>query len=205
MKKIFTVAIAATTAAVTMCGCGKSVADNSKSTVQLPQSSQSQAQSQTDQTEKNDNDRKKIQIYVDGEEIDGFYGEIYKKAPISGVRRRFAPDRSGKYTVEYVHAPYGKDKDETLDYRLTLNDDNTFTLTVVAEGVTADHNGHWYERRGEIMMFYDEAIDDTAHNVYVSDSLYGSILPQNKIMIYDNCYTIVLAKQPIQNAEGSAS
>lgn len=147
-------------------------------------------------------DDKKIEPRVGGDIIivpDEKLGDILldgiDKLPRSGVRRKFFPSFGGSYTVEYVHTPHGIDKDETLDYKLQLSDDNTFTMQVVTNGVTADHSGHWYARRDEIMLYYDEVTDPTAHNVYVSDSMYCDVLPQNKLMIYDNCRVIVLARE----------
>lgn len=134
-------------------------------------------------------------IIVPDEGLGGIILEGISKLPNSGVRRRFLQSPSGSYTVEYVHTPHGVDKDETLDYKLQLSDDNTFTMQVVSNGVTADHSGHWYARRDEIMLYYDEEIDPTAHNVYVSDSMYCDVLPQNKLMIYDNCRVIVLTRE----------
>ena len=152
-------------------------------------------QLQTKQTDDIPESENKTEITLDGNKIDGFHGKIIKKGALSGVRRHFRPNHSGNYTVEYIHTPYGIDEDETLDYKLTLNDDNTFELTVVSNGVTAEHSGRWYERRNEIMMFYDEQIDQPPHNVYVADSMFGDLLPKGKIMIYDNCCTIVLSRQ----------
>ncbi|MDE6029344.1 MAG: hypothetical protein K2F90_03385 [Clostridiales bacterium] len=201
MKKILTLTVTALITASALCGCGKSAAAGA--TVRLPEqrdTQQSQVQRENRSTERNAADNDKIEITLDGNKIDGFVGQIRTKTPISGVKRHFIPDRSGTYTVEYIHTPYGIDKDETLDYKLTLNDDNTFTLTVVSDGVTAEHSGRWYERRKEIMMFYDEEIEQPPHNVYVSDSMFGDLLPKGKIMIYDNCYTIVLS-QSMDEAE----
>lgn len=143
------------------------------------------------QEEKYD-DTKLPQDHDDGQSApDG----AYEKPVIFGVRRHFKPRHFGTYGVDYVRFPQGEEKDETLDYRLTLKDDDTFELTVVSKGVTAEHYGHYYIRRGgSITLFYDEEIEPTAHNVYICDSLYGEILPNGKIMFYDNCNTIVLAK-----------
>ena len=98
--------------------------------------------------------------------------------------------------MEYVHTPRGEERDETLDYKLTLNDDNTYTLSVTTDGVNAEHSGRWYMHRdGNIVMYYDEPIDKPAHNVYISDTMYAESLPQGKLMIYDSCNVIVLARQ----------
>lgn len=191
MNKVIAVTATAVLAATCLCGCSKST-KNATEPVQQPSEPQ---QVQTRQSNTDNDEKSKIEIIFDGNKEDGFHGEIIRRGALPGTRRHFVPDRSGSYTVEYVHAPYGIDKDETLDYKLTLNDDNTFDLTVVSDGVTANHNGRWYERRSEIMLFYDEQMDPQQHNVYVADSLFGELLPKGKIMIYDNCYTIVLAKQ----------
>ncbi|MDE5592993.1 MAG: hypothetical protein K2I75_03570 [Clostridiales bacterium] len=195
MKKALTFTVTALIAASAMCGCSKSA--TASSAVQLPESrstQQTQTQQENQEVTDNTSDNKRIEITLDGNKIDGFVGQIRTRSALSGVRRHFIPDRSGTYTVEYIHVPYGIDKDETLDYKLTLNDDNTFTMTVVSDGVTAEHSGRWYERRKEIMLFYDEQIEQPPHNVYVSDSMFGDLLPKGKIMIYDNCYTIVLSQ-----------
>ena len=200
MKKAVTTALTAIFVATSMCGCGKDAA-SSAVRIETPSDTQ-QAQTQQEIENKdniNDNNGenigKKIQIIIDSEKIDGITGKARKKSPISGVRRHFIPDQSGNYTVEYIHTPYGIDKDETLDYNLSLNNDNTFELTVVSNGVTANHSGRWYERRGQLMLFYDEEIKQQPHNVYVADSMYCELLPHGKVMFYDNCYTIVLTKQ----------
>ncbi len=137
----------------------------------------------------------KIEIDFEGirsEDIEN----ILNKLPISGVRREFKCNPYGVYTVEYVHSPRDGQKDETLDYKLELRDDNTFDLFVTANGVQASHYGHWYMHRGgNITMYYDEPIDPTAHNIYVSDSLYGEMLCGGKIMIYENCNVVVLSRE----------
>lgn len=189
MKKAVTLAVTALMATTALCGCSKS---STVQTAQPDQPLQLQTRQQTEDTTEPEN---KIEIKLDGNKTDGFHSEIVKRGALSGVRRRFRQDHSGSYTVEYIHTPYGIDQDETLDYKLTLNEDNTFELTVVSNGVTAEHRGRWYERRKEIMMFYDEQIDPPQHNVYVADGIFGDLLPKGKIMIYDNCCTIVLSRQ----------
>ncbi|MDE6293367.1 MAG: hypothetical protein K2L88_01945 [Clostridiales bacterium] len=189
MKKVVTLTVTALLATTALCGCGKTP---TAQTAQPPEPLQLQTKQQTEVKQEPENN---TEITLDGNKTDGFHGEAIKKGVLSGVRRHFRPDHSGSYTVEYIHTPYGIDEDETLDYRLTLNDDNTFSLTVVSNGVTAEHSGRWYERRKEIIMFYDEEIDPPQHNVYIADSMYGDILPKGKIMIYDNCCTIVLSRQ----------
>lgn len=185
MKKAFSVPLIALLAATSMCGCSKSP---TRAAVRISEPAEpQQPQVQTQQDEPNASENNRIEITIDG-------GKVRTKSALSGVRRHFRRDRSGKYTVEYIHAPYGIDKDETLDYNLTLNSDNTFEMTVVSDGVTANHSGRWYERRNNIMLFYDEQMDQQQHNIYVADSLFCDLLPKGKIMIYDNCYTIVLSQ-----------
>ncbi len=193
MKKIIPVATAALLSATMLCGCNKGAVSVTPKTT--PQSDNSQVTRQTE-TDENPEQNKKIEITIDGNDVDGFFGVIRKKSSLPGARRHFTRGRYGHYEVEYIHTPYGIDKDSSLDYKLTLNKDNTFELTVVSDGVTAEHSGRWYERRNEIMMYYDEQIDPPAHNVYVADTLFGDLLPQGKIMIYDKCCTIVLARSP---------
>ena len=131
---------------------------------------------------------------IAGEGLREFVMGGTEKLPRSGVTRKLLPSLDGSYSVEYIHTPYGVDKDDTLDYKLELSDDNTFTMHVVTNGVTADHSGHWYVRHDNMTLFYDEEIDPTAHNYFVSDSMYCEILPQNKLMIYDDCRVIVLSR-----------
>lgn len=138
----------------------------------------------------------------DHSDIDRDFAVIPHRSSMWELYTSFSVGRSpsGVYTVEYIHSPRDNKPDDTLDYKLELNADNTFTLTATANGVTADHYGHWYARRGgELTMYYDEPIDPSAHNVYVSDCLYGELLPHGKIMIYDNCNVIVLAKTAENN------
>lgn len=191
MKKIISATAAVLLSAAMLCGCNKNATQSTAKTT--PQSDNNVVTRQTE-TDQNTDQTKKIEITIDGNDVDGFFGVIRKKSAFPGARRRFDRGRYGRYEVEYIHTPYGIDKDSTLDYRLTLNKDNTFELTVVSEGVTAEHSGRWYERRNEITMYYDEPIDPPAHNVYVADTLFGDLLPQGKIMIYDKCCTIVLAR-----------
>lgn len=196
MKKLLTVVLASVLSAATLTSCGKSTA-RAVSDKQYVDNSATRSQSvETPDTlpaEPGANDKRNINITIDGE-VDGIFGAIGKRAPISGVQRRFIPSLEGDYAVEYVHTPYGEQNDDTLDYKFTLNDDNTYDMTVVSDGVTVTHTGHWYERGHSITFFYDEDVDPTAHNVYVCDVMYGDILKTGKIMIYDNCRTIVLSK-----------
>lgn len=200
MKKIIAIAIAPLFAATCLCGCGKSSA--SEYDVATPEPAEPQQTQSQQQDDKDRDQNNKIEIIFDGSK-GGFHGEIKGRGALPGTYRHFIPDRSGNYTVEYIHAPYGIDKDTTLDYDLTLNEDNTFKLTVVSEGVTADHSGRWYERSKTIMLFYDEDIDTPQHNVYVADSLYADILPQGKLMIYDNCHTIVLSRRQTEKSDAN--
>lgn len=198
MKKAVSIAAVAILSATALCGCSKSTTSGTKiapKSTEIPKTqSQSQPETNTDSSEKPE-EIQKIEITINGKKIDEYYGSARRRSAISGVGRHYKLRRDGTYTVEYIHAPYGVDKDETLDYRLTLKDDNTYELTVVSNGVTAVHNGHWYERNHEITMFYDEQIEQQPHNFYVGDRLFANVLPKGKIMIYDDCYTIVLAKQ----------
>ncbi len=187
-KAILSLISTAIIPATVLCGCNKSPVDNSAAPFDIDMP----VESRVAETENNET-KSRIEITFGGQ-VDEFFGRPSR----SGVQRHFYPDRSGTYVVEYVHVPYGVDKDETLDYKLTLNNDNTYTMTVVSEGITAEHYGHWYERHGSINIYYDEPMDDQQHNIYISDSLYGEMLPYGKIMIYDKSHTIVLAKQNVQ-------
>ncbi|MCH5155530.1 MAG: hypothetical protein J1F69_02900 [Clostridiales bacterium] len=202
MKKAVTLTLSTLFAVSALCGCNKapSHSSNARTTEQPDTKSTQQTENINNddinnvESKKNEKSQKRIRIILDGSELDDIMYNR-RRAPISGVRRHLSPDKSGKYTVEYIHTPYGIDKDETLDYNLVLNNDNTFEFTVVSDGVTAEHSGRWYERRGQIILFYDEEIEQPQHNVYVADSLYAEVLPKGKIMFYDNCYTVVLSKQ----------
>lgn len=197
MKKILTLTLATTVAAAALTGCGSS---NGLSRSVISRLNEERLAGQTEQTEKPTDstdvpdENRKIHITIEGDELDGFYGKFGKRSPISGITRHFRPTLEGRYTVEYVHTPYGEQKDETLDYDLTINDDNTYTLTVVSNGVSASHSGRWYERSRTITFFYDEQIEQPPHNYYVGDSLYCEILPKGKLMLFDNCRTIVLSR-----------
>lgn len=194
MKKLSLLVTAAILPATLLCGCNKSPGNDARSLMPMINDIAEAPETDTGD-EKTEPPRQRIEIEFGGK-FDEWFGNDENIMPISGVRRRFRPNRSGTYTVEYIHTPYGVDKDETLDYKLTLTTDNTYTMTVVSGGVTAVHSGHWYERRGgSITIYYDEPMDDQQHNIYVSDSMYGELLPQDKIMIYDNNHTVVLAKQ----------
>ncbi|MCM1367415.1 MAG: hypothetical protein NC184_01195 [Roseburia sp.] len=185
MKKIIISAAALALSGALLCGCSSGTANDASYDVpEAPREARAVEDFRP-------SSRREFTVEIEGasEARGGFF-----RSPISGVRRRFAEAREGVYTVEYVHAPQGAEKDDTLDYRLELRDDNTFDLAVTADGVSVSHNGHWYARRHEIMLFYDEDVDPTAHNIYVCDSMYGDILPQGKIMIYDNCNIIVLSR-----------
>lgn len=136
-------------------------------------------------------EKKSFEIVLDG-------GFAFGRTPIAGVRRRF--DFSGSYTVEYVHTPYGMPADDTLDYSVQMNGDNTYTMTVVSDGVKSEHFGHWYGRGGSITFYFDEPVDPPAHNEYVSDCIFAEVLPQSKLMIYDGGRTVVLSKSDAENA-----
>lgn len=192
-KPIYIIAACALSTAV-LCGCGAKATE--AQSYEQPTIPRMTRESESDRQF----DRREIIIELDGN-INRLT-EGFAKTPISGVRRRFYQSRAGIYTVEYVHTPQGTEKDDTLDYRLELRDDNTFDFSVTSNGVQAAHYGHWYTRRDEIIMFYDEPISPTAHNVYTCDSMYADILPHGKIMIYDNCNIIVLSReQSTDNAE----
>lgn len=206
MKKAVTIATVALLSAAALCGCSKSTTNSIKPKSQsddINQTKTKSSQTNNDTTEKSEKPEEiqKIEITINGKTIDEYYGNVRRRSAISGVGRHYKHRRDGTYTVEYIHTPYGVDKDETLDYRLTLKDDNTYELTVVSDGVTAVHNGHWYERNHEITMFYDEQMQEQPHNVYVGDRMFANVLPKGKIMIYDDCYTIVLSKQTEDNSQ----
>ncbi|MCH5165771.1 MAG: hypothetical protein J1G01_05160 [Clostridiales bacterium] len=206
MKKAILALTACVMSATMLCGCGKSTTKNSSALLQarskiLQERIDDNQQDDVNQDNQEELDKdflvrfdKDFEVKIDNDFLRGFLLGSTRRAPISGVRRRFNQDHTGTYTVEYIHAPYGVERDETIDYTLLLNEDNTFKLNVVTNGVAAEHYGHWYNRRNEIMMFYDEPTEQTAHNVYVADSMYGELLPQGKILIYDNCHTIILSR-----------
>lgn len=186
MKRQIAILLGTALLPAVLIGCGKQSAE--QNSVQ-PQ----EQQPITELTDNNDNfaERRGVEITID---------RILPRTvprtqpPFPGVRRRFEFDRTGIYTVEYIHTPYGVDRDDTLDYRLELSDDNTYAMEVTANGVTASHNGKWYNKRDTLMLFYDEPIEQPTHNTYVADSLYCEIIPHGKLLIYDNCYTIILSK-----------
>lgn len=192
MKKTITLATVCVLTAASLCGCADQPARSSDlrriADEYVARTEQSETQSPTDDYTRD------INIKIDGYTVDEFFGLKDRRSDISGVRRKFMSEYIGTYTVEYIHVPYGVDRDDTLDFNLTLNDDNTFTMKVVSEGVEAEHYGRWYARRHQITMYYDEPIDPTKHNVYVADSMYGELLPDGKIMVYENCHTIVLSR-----------
>lgn len=118
---------------------------------------------------------------------------ITRAETVQMQRRDIELSPYGEYSVEYIHAPYGIET-EGVDYRLKLNQNNTFTLDVTIKDDKTEHFGHWYFNRGSVMMFYDEEIE-IKHNVYVADSIYADVLPKNRLMIFDGCYTVVLVKE----------
>ena len=129
---------------------------------------------------------------------------FHKSALPGGFRRLY--DRTGVYTTEYIHfSPF--DKPETMpNYSLELKDDGTYSFHADVNGVQSEHYGNYYFKHGGLILFYDEPMDTPAHNVYVADSIYMEMLPQGKIMFYDECGTIVLSKpdgaieQPINSS-----
>lgn len=134
-----------------------------------------------------------IEIDIDG--VRDIIDEGMTKLPLPGTRRIKHLSPYGNYVIEYVHTSPYAERDETLDYSLDLRNDNTYSLTVTAKGVTASHYGNWYmTHNGAITLFYDEPMEQEPHNVYISDSLYCELIPHGKIMIYDNANVIVLAK-----------
>lgn len=137
-------------------------------------------------------DKTEIRITIDGR---GGFDMLRPSMP--GIRRHFDFDPSGNYSVEYIHTPFGVERDETLDFKIELRADNTFDMTVVSEGVQVEHNGRWYAHHGNITLFYDEQIEPPAHNVYVADSLYCELLPQGKLMVYENGHTVVLTRENV--------
>lgn len=184
MKKAIALSLAALALTSGIAACGKKAYE--------PQTPPQEPAAQSEQTpadnEQSPSDRKNIEITIGG------FGMFDKRADLRGVRRSFLPSLAGAYTVEYVHVPYGVTRDETLDYTVNINADNTYTMTVVSSGVRSEHNGRWYARRDNITFFFDEQIDPPEHNVYVADTLYAELLPHGKIMLYDNCHTLVLSK-----------
>lgn len=184
MKRQIAILLGAAILPAMLTGCGK------QSTKQ--RSVQQQDQTVTEITENgNTPERGGTEITIDRLFPNA---HLRTQPPFPGVRRRFEFDRTGVYTVEYIHTPYGVESDDTLDYRLELSDDNTYTMKVTANGVTAAHNGKWYNKRDTLMLFYDEPIDQPTHNTYVADSMYCEIIPQGKLLIYDRCYTVILSK-----------
>lgn len=182
MKKVLYFILLCSAVAVFLAGCG---VPKPRATGIVPRT----------KTENTDNPNKRtVEVEIDkNNDVDRAprLGDIM---PIFGVRRRL-PNFAGDYSVEYVHAPRDKQKDDTLQYSLTLRDDNTYDMTVVTDGVQANHYGNWYMRSGaSIILYYDEPIEDAAHNVFVSDCMFGEILPQGKIMIFDDGNVIVLSK-----------
>lgn len=186
MKKLLFFALICTAVAVILSGCG----------APKPRAVNVMPRTKTENTETPS--KRTVEIEIDkNNDKDVRLGEVL---PIVGVRRRIH-NPAGEYTVEYVHYPREAQKDETLNYSLTLNSDNTYSLTVVTDGVQANHFGNWYLRSGgSLVLYYDEPIDKTAHNVFVSDCMYGEMLPHGKIMIYDNCNVIVLSKTDLNSA-----
>ncbi|MDE6402057.1 MAG: hypothetical protein K2L54_05520, partial [Clostridiales bacterium] len=181
MKKLITIATVCALSSVMLCGCSKPARNVDLRAVSDGISSRAGQSDRIDAQSPSDGYRHDINIKIDGNTVDEFFGVKDYKPLSPGVRRIFAPDYCGTYTVEYIHVPYGIERDDTLDFNLKLNDDDTFTLKVVSKGVESNHYGHWYRRHSEIMLLYDDPIDPTEHNVYVADSMYGELLPNGKI------------------------
>lgn len=112
----------------------------------------------------------------------------------SVTERRSPYDLSGSYTVEYVHYSAGAEKDDTLDYRLDLSNDNTYTMSVVTDGIKAEHYGRWYVTGSNVALFFDEPIVEPPHNVFVGDSMYLELIPGGKMMVFEGSKVIVLAR-----------
>lgn len=115
----------------------------------------------------------------------------------SEIKERKSPyDISGSYSVEYVHYPRGEEKDDTLAYSLTLSGDNTYVMSVVTDGVNAEHYGRWYVTGGSVLLFFDEPLlSDTPHHVFVGDSMYLELVAGGKLMVFENGKTIVLSRE----------
>ncbi len=178
MKKSAIAVLAVSTAAAVLSGCG---APKPK-TAPSPNPT-----TKTETVQKQRYDDSRIDVLRDF--------RLGSLVPIFGVRRRMPDSLAGEYTVEYVHRHRDVEKDDTLDYSLTLREDNTYDMRVVTNGVKAEHYGNWYVHSGGGMtLYFDEPIDKPAHNVYVSDSMYAELLPYGKIMIYDGGNTIVMSR-----------
>lgn len=193
MKKIITLTTVCALSSAMLCGCAKPA--HNVDYRALPEEPTTRTEQHETQTP-SDGFSHDINIKIDGNTVDEFFGADEYKPIIHGMRRMFRQPVVGTYTVEYIHAPYGIERDETLDFNLTINDDNTFTLKIVSKGVESNHYGRWYTRGREIMMFYDDPIEQPEHNVYVADSMYGELLPGGKILVYENCHTVILS-QPL--------
>lgn len=178
MKKPFIIPLTVLSAAMILTGCGPKPDPADTELPKIPPESR--------------NERIDIRIESDGttDFSDGNGGII--KFGYPGVRRILRATPVGTYSVEYIHTPYFAEKDNTLDYSLEIKDDNTYSMTVTAKGVTTEHYGNWYSDRDVITLFYDEPIAQEPHNVYVSDRMYCQRLSGGKLMINDNCYTVVL-------------
>ncbi len=174
MKKAIVSILAVSAAATALVGCG--APKPQAASVQKPQEP-----AHTEQRTRSDDN-----VGVRG-------GRLGDLSPIFGVRRRLSI--AGEYTVEYVHKQRDAATDDTLDYSLSLRDDHTYEMRVVAKGVKSDHYGNWYVHDGGgLTLFFDEPIESPAHNEYVTDCMYAELLPQGKIMIYDGGNTIVLSR-----------
>ncbi|MCH5163010.1 MAG: hypothetical protein J1G38_05930 [Clostridiales bacterium] len=179
MKKTLSAILAISAVSSALVGCGVPKPHASTNTITT------RAKTEVTETDKNSG---AIEVEPEKEV------RLGQSRPIFGVRRRMR-SLAGEYSAEYVHSDRDKQKDDTLSYSLTLRDDNTYDMTVVTDGVKAVHYGNWYlHSGGGLTLYYDEPLDSTAHNVYVSDCLYGEVLENGKIMVFENGNVIVLAR-----------
>ncbi len=177
MKKIGLVALTAAAAAL-LSGCSKSSSD-----VSMPKDSRENVQAAQDRS------------VAQAEIIDPTFGVSRRKSALSGGFR-IIRGPIGEYTTEYVHISQSDLGGEKPNYSLNLKDDNTFTFHAEVNGVNSDHYGNWYLKYDDsIILFYDEPVETPPHNVFIGDCMFMELLPQGKIMFYDDCATIVLSKK----------
>lgn len=191
MKKKLAVALVCFTV-LNILGCSKQ--PESRNIPSFREKNAQNIQTDTNENQPEEPDSREFEINIDDNTTEWHFDGIMSKSAVPGVRHPHMREITGSYSVEYIHTPYGAERDNTLDFDLALDADNTFTLDVTSSGIHASHYGHYYVRRDEIILFYDEPIEQPAHNVYVADSMYGEILGGDKIMFYENCHTIVLSK-----------
>ncbi len=108
-----------------------------------------------------------------------------------GVRRHFCGSLAGVYTVEYIH--YAT-KDGALDCKLTINEDNSYTMSFTKNGTTVDHNGKCYGCHDSVTFFFDEEKPTYVPEVYYPDSIGASIIDGGKLMMYEGGNVIVLSR-----------